>query len=300
MSLGSFFLKLQQTFEHGLTVAYYRDIVRPKILETKPISETTDDSCELHVMTSMRDWLNLMWSLKSFYVYSKRQYALCIHDDGSLTPEVLDTFRHHFPNARVIERKKADPIIFEQLRDFPQCLEFRKSNHLSPKVFDFRAYLNSDRMLLFDSDLIFFAEPKALLERIENPDYQLNSVNGDVSSAYTVSPAVVKEKAGFDLIERFNSGLGLIHRESLNLNWIEEFLQLPDIVGHFWRIEQTLYALCSCKFGAELLPPDYDVHLDGDRGNSASRHYVGAIRHLMYGEGIRHLCKNNFLKNLSV
>lgn len=299
MSLGSLYLKFRQKYEHGLTVAYYRDTVRPKILQTKPIEDTTDDLCELHVMTSMRDWLNLMWSLKSFYFYSNRKYALCIHDDGSLTPEVLATFQSHFPKARVIKRSDADAIVLDQLNDFPNCLEFRKSNHLSPKVFDFRAYLNSERMLLFDSDLIFFAEPKALLERIENPDYHLNSVNGDVGSAYTVSPAVVKEKAGFDLIERFNSGLGLIHRESLNLNWIEEFLQLPDIFGHFWRIEQTLYALCSCKFGAELLPPDYDVHLEGDRGSSASRHYVGAIRHLMYGEGMRELTKQGFLRQLS-
>lgn len=299
MSLGSSYLEFRQKYEHGLTVAYYRDAIRPKILQTKPIEDITDDSCELHVMTSMRDWLNLMWSLKSFYFYSNRKYALCIHDDGSLTPEVLATFQSHFPKARVIKRSDADAIVLDQLNDLPNCLEFRKSNHLSPKVFDFRAYLNSERMLLFDSDLIFFAEPKALLERIENPDYQLNSVNGDVGSAYTVSPAVVKEKAGFDLIERFNSGLGLIHRESLNLNWIEEFLQLPDIVGHFWRIEQTLYALCSCKFGAELLPPDYDVHLEGDRGNSASRHYVGAIRHLMYGEGMKELTKQGFLRQLS-
>ena len=154
-------------------------------------------------------------------------------------------------------------------------------------------------MLLFDSDLIFFDEPKVLLERIEDPDYKLNSVNGDVSSAYTVSPAVVKAEAGFDLIARFNSGLGLIHKESLNLDWIESFLQLPDVIGHFWRIEQTMYALCSSKFGTELLPSDYDVHLEGDRGTSAIRHYVGAIRHLMYGEGMKQLVKQGFLQQLA-
>ncbi|AFY37242.1 hypothetical protein Lepto7376_0847 [[Leptolyngbya] sp. PCC 7376] len=298
MSLGSLRLKFQEKFGHGLSVAYYRDIVRPKILGTRPITETTDTSCELHVMTSQRDWLNLMWSIKSFYVYSGRQYGLCIHDDGSLTSEMLAAFCYHFPNARVIERHEADAFVLPQLKDYPNCLKFRETNHLSPKVFDFRAYLNADRMLLFDSDLIFFAEPKELLERIENPEYKLNSVNGDVSNAYTIDPAVVKEKAGFEVINRFNSGLGLIHKESLNLDWLEEFLQLPDAIGHFWRIEQTMYALCSSKFGTELLPKTYDVHLEGDRGQDASRHYVGAIRHLMYSEGIKQLAKQGFLQQL--
>lgn len=298
MSLGSFLLQIRQKFEHGIPVAYYRDIIRPKILETNPIPRTDDYSCELHVMTSERDWLNLMWSLKSFYVYSKRHYALCIHDDGSLAPEVLETFRYHFPQARIIERKDADKLVLDELKDYPHCLHFRQTNHLSPKVFDFRAYLNSDRMLLFDSDLIFFSEPTILLERIENSEYKLNSTNGDVNSAYTVDPDVVKSQAGFEMIERFNSGLGLIHKESLNLDWIESFLQLPDALGHFWRIEQTMYALCSSKFGTELLPSDYDVHLEGDRGQSAVRHYVGAIRHLMYGEGIKALQKQGFYREL--
>ena len=144
-------------------------------------------------------------------------------------------------------------------------------------------------MLLLDSDVLFFDEPVELLRRIEDPDYRMNSVNADIQSAYTVDPAVVLERCGVTLIPRFNSGLGVIHRDSLNYDWIEEFLGLPDIVGHFWRIEQTLYALCSSRCGGELLPPDYDVFLEGSLGSRQSRHYVGAIRHLMYREGIRTL-----------
>jgi hypothetical protein len=242
--------------------------------------------------------MNLVWSLKSFYFYSQRDYALCIHEDGGLTEENINSLKTHFPNARIIRRKVADQEVMESLKDYPRCLEFRQKNLLSLKVFDFRHYLESDRMFLFDSDLIFFSEPKELLERIENPNYLLNTVNGDVASAYTVEPAVVKQQLGFELIERFNSGFGLIHKESLNLDWLEEFLGLPDVIGHFWRIEQTMYALCSSKFGTELLPPDYDVHLEGDRGDSAMRHYVGAIRHLMYGEGMGQLAKQGFLKQL--
>jgi hypothetical protein len=44
------------------------------------------------------------------------------------------------------------------------------------------------------------------------------------------------------------------------------------------------------------LPPAYDVHLDAGVPPRIFRHYVGAIRHLMYGEGIAHLVQDRFLE----
>ena len=151
-------------------------------------------------------------------------------------------------------------------------------------------------MLLLDSDVLFFREPTELLKRIENPNYHLNTVNRDVSDAATVNADIVREQCGIELMPRFNSGLGLIFGESLDLDWIEEFLGLPGILGHFWRIEQTLYALCSSRWGCELLPSDYDVRLDASVKDLPVRHYVGAIRHLMYREGIKQLVEQGFLK----
>jgi len=298
MSLGGLVLKFRQKYEHGLPTAYYRDVVRSRILATHPIIGTHDRTCEIHVLTSAKDWLNLVWTLKSFYKYSKRLYALCIHDDGTLTSDHLSSLHHHFPDAKIIDRPTADAKSIELLEPYPHCLEFRKTNPLSLKVFDFLAYLESDRMLLLDSDVLFFSEPTALLQRIEDSSYRFNSVNGDIKSCYTVDPSAVQDKCGFTVIERFNSGLGLIHKESLNLDWIEEFLQLPEIIGHFWLIEQTLYALCSSKFGVQLLPDPYNVRLDLGIQGSPSRHYVGKIRHLMYGEGISHLMNCRFLQEI--
>ena len=118
----------------------------------------------------------------------------------------------------------------------------------------------------------------------------------DCDSAYTVDTATVRARLGNELLARVNTGLGLIHRDSIKWEWIEEFLALPGLTeGHFWRIEQTLYALCSSRYGAELLPQEYTVNLEAGVPPRILRHYVGAIRHLMYGEGIAHLVKERFL-----
>lgn len=287
--LGKLLYQYKKRFGHGLTTAWYRDVVRKRILQTQPVVADDISVCEIHVLTSEADWLNLMWALKSFYHASGRGYGLCVHDDGSLNDAIRMTLRQHFPAARILDRAQAEGEVLESLADLPRCHEFRSTNHLAPKVFDFYHYLASERMLLLDSDVLFFAEPTELLRRIEDPHYTKNSVNCDVASAYTTTSQQVVEQFGFQLIERFNSGLGLIHKPSLNPHRVEQFLGLPEIVGHFWRIEQTLYALCSCQFGCELLPDCYSVFLNGAVGEKQSRHYVGPIRHLMYSEGISKL-----------
>jgi hypothetical protein len=288
---GAWWLKFRQTYGKGLTVARYRDRVRPRILQSSPCVGLTDSSAEVHVLTSSQDWLNLMWTLKSFYRVCGKPYRLVIHEDGSLGEEALGHIRRLFPDARLIARDNADTRVLASLADYPHSHEFRKTNALSLKVFDFRHFLDADRMILLDSDVLFYRRPDVLMNRIEDAAYDNNTVNGDVASVFTVESDLVRERFGFALPERFNSGLGLIHRDSLSVDWIEELLQLPGIIGHFWRIEQTLYALCSGRFGVELLPPEYDVYLDKGIGERPSRHYVGAIRHLMYSEGMARLVK---------
>src|SRR5690242_3715395 len=76
LSPGALWLRLNQKFEHGLRVAWYRDVVRQRILNTPPIEEASDHRFEIHVLTSRSDWLNLIWSLKSFYAASGKRYAL--------------------------------------------------------------------------------------------------------------------------------------------------------------------------------------------------------------------------------
>jgi hypothetical protein len=294
---GALRLRLRQTFQHGLRVAWYRDAVRPRILKSPPIADEPDRRFEIHVLTSRHDWLNLIWSLKSFYAASERRYALCIHEDGTLDASALSSLQRHFPIARIIRRHEADQRLARELAAFPRSSLFRKSNLLALKVFDFISFLQAERMVLFDSDLLFFDEPADYLSRLEDGNYRLNAFNADCESAYTVDADMVRTRLGFELLARVNSGFGVIHRDSMKLEWIEEFLAVPGLAdGHFWRIEQTLYALCGSRFGAELLPQAYDVRLEAGIPPRIFRHYVGAIRHLMYGEGIAHLVQDRFLE----
>lgn len=295
---GRLLYLLKTKFQSGPRVAYYRDFVRPWILHTAPFEHTDDPNCEIHVLTSADDWLNLLWTLKTFYYWSRRRFALCIHDDGTLNEKACAHLRAAFPAARLIRRAEADARVGPLLAAHPRSLAFRTANKLALKVFDFHAYLEAKRLLLLDSDILFFAAPAVLLARIADSSVQLNSLNKDWRDGYTVEVETVQPLLPFTFPPLINSGLGLIHRASIRLDLIEEFLALPRIMGHSHKIEQTLIALCSAKFGFQMLPEEYDVHLGPRRPTAPSRHYSGPVRHLMYGEGIRDLVQGGFLQAL--
>ena len=297
MSFGTLLLHFQRKYKHGLTVAHYRDRVRPRILQAPPILDIGNDSAaEIHVLSSNQDLPNLLWTLYSFYHYSNKRYGLVVHDDGTFTPHDIFTLHHHFPGALVIERTKADAEVLPWLDDFPRCQIIRKLKIISAKEFDFVFYQNGDRTLVLDSDLLFFKRPDVLLEKIENPAYRLNVFNRDSSHALSLSTERLEELFGIRVLERYNSGLGLTHRGSILRESVEAFLGETEVLNHPWRFEQTLHALCSCRFGAELLSPEYDVIIDGAIGDRPVRHYVGEIRHLMYNQGMRRLVENGFLR----
>lgn len=289
---GRLLYLLKQKYGDGWAVTYYRDAIRPRILAT-PSIRTPDETCEIHVLTSQGDWLNLLWALKSFYLHSGRSYALCIHDDGTLPAEACLALRVAFPDARLISRDEADRRLQPLLADCPRSSELRAVNTLALKVFDFAAFLEGQRMMIMDSDILFFSKPEALLTALEG--CSVNTLNQDWRYGYTIGPETIAGLA-FHLPPLINSGLGLIHRESIRFDWIEEFLGLPDILSHPHQIEQTLIALCSARFGFAMLPPDYDVHTGPMRAGDPCRHYAGPTRPLLYREGMRTLCECGFLK----
>ena len=286
-----YLLKLK--FGDGLRVAWYRDVVRPRILSTPPVY-TPDGRCEIHVLTSEADWLNLLWALKSFYRVAGPRYGLCIHDDGTLGAGARAALREAFPAARLITRAESDARVNALLAPFPRCLALRRTNTLAHKVLDFPAFLASERMMILDSDVLFFAAPARLLEILETSPR--NSLNRDWRDGYTIDLATLGPQLDFILPPLINSGLGLLHRASLRYDWMEEFLALPGILSHHHQIEQTLFALCSARFGYEMLPAEYDVHVGPRARGIPSRHYTGPIRHLMYGEGVRDLVRAGFLE----
>ena len=297
MRPGVLLYKFRQLFQGGLKASWYREVVRPRILRTPSILLPEDSDYEVHALTSIYDWQNLLWALKSFYHYSGQLPALCIHEDGTLTDEVRDILQTHFVGARLITREQSDREVLASLADYPACHKFRSENNLSIKLFNLMHYARTSRVLLVDSDVLFYEKPIALLEALADESTP-NRFNQDIQDVYTCDRQDLVDGFGLDVARRFNSGLCVFQTDSLNLEQIEHYLASELLDGYFWRIEQTLFCLCSSRYGCEPLPDNYDVVLDWGLTDKPVKHYVGKIRQMMYAEGIQHLHQNGFLTEL--
>lgn len=291
MTPGRALYVYKRKFGHGFKTAWLRDVFRKRILSSAPATYPEEAGSEIHVLTCQYDWLNLIWTLKSLFTLTDCRFPLVIHEDGSLNDEQVGHLRRIFPQARIVRRPEADRSLSRVLDDFPQTKKWRDWNPLALKVVDFAHYLSAPRLFLLDSDILFFSNPKALLDRHRDQNYKLNSLNKDWRYGYSVQmdQKEVKELP-FPFPELINSGLGLIHKGVVTLQKVEYYLGFENIFSHKHRTEQTLIALCCAEAGFEFLPSEYDVTLE-EKTPLASpvRHYVGEVRHLMYREGMSRL-----------
>jgi hypothetical protein len=278
-------ISLPRAWNQHVRARYYRRVVRRRILGTAPVRGATDSTCEVHCLTSARDWLDLVWALKSFYVLGGLRFRLCIHDDGTLSPDAIAALRSQFPDSRIIARRAAHVVVSERLRGYPGCRVLRELNVLALKAFDFPVFLESDRMLVIDSDILCFRSPDVLLNRILDSSYENTTFNKDWGDGYSVDSATASGLVGFTLHPFVNSGLGLAHRDTYQFTCFEEWLHLPGILSHTHRIEQTLVGLACSRAGHEFLPSEYDVSLDPPGDNPVVKHYTGPIRSLLYSDG---------------
>jgi hypothetical protein len=276
--------------------------LRPAILHTRPVPcEPPGASWEVHVLTSAQDFLDAVWAIKSLWWAGRQSFALCVHDDGTLDRGAFEQLRHHFPGARVIPRAQADADLASVLETTPVSRALRAYYTPYLKIFDFRHYLSSARMLVLDSDVLFFSEPSTLLRHLVDPS-KPNTANRDIATAYTISTEAASKLLGVPCVERFNSGLAAIDRRSLDLRAIEELAATPrllDRANYLYVLEQTLYAMLSSRFGVELLPEPYDMSRSKRPDAGPCKHYPGRFRHLMYGEGMWHLARKGLLLELA-
>lgn len=294
MALLSSLIGILHKVEHrkklGLKGTLSYDRLRHQILTASPTPKLDDDAAEVHVITSKTDWLNALWGLFSFYRLSGERYRLCVHEDGSLEEAEFNAIRRIFPGCRIISEKEAQATVIPWLKNFPRCQLMRKLRFISQKEFDFNYYLEAEIGILFDSDLLFFRRPDFVCDELIKDRRAGNWVNRDVEPGLSIPSPDIERKFGFSVPSLYNTGWGTWHRGSIRNEDLEGFLEDFQVLDHPWRFEQTLHALSSGKtVGAYLLPEEYDVYWGPIKEKPVMRHYVGAIRHLMYSEGIRRL-----------
>ncbi len=286
---------------------YYREIYRRKILSTEPVVCDSNGDFEIHILTSKKDFLNAVWCLKTFYYYSRTRPQLVIHEDGTLDASDIKSGFKHFPNCGIIRRSDADRDLQHFLAGFKYSRKnrLRKDFYCAIKLFDVFYYAQAERLLLLDSDILFFRNPTEIIENIQADKPFFNS---DYQDAYSKPPRVLGKILGIEITPKINAGLMFLRKEHYvsNLDVIEYYFEkMEEIAGDIDinRHEQTLHAILLSKCGAVRLSQNYQIsrrHAISDK--TVSHHFVAdgsGSRIDFYREGLRYHRSKGFLKRFN-
>ena len=292
ISPGRIWWHVRRDVKRGWAASYQDYRIRPLITKWNwPFWNEAPMPVPVHVLTGEKDWLLCAWMLASFFHYTEQTWNVVIHDDGTLTEDIRRELGALFKTARIIPRPQADATLEKTLQPLPFAYEYRGMHPLALKVFDMAYYCDGDRFIILDSDVLFFNYPREIMDWAGTGAKEC-WFNEDVADASLITESNALDDLNVKLWPRVNSGLCLIAKEAIDLEFCDRALGETSILkGHLWRVEQTLFALCASRFGkGGLLPKTYEVSLGKHSSEECvARHYVGAVRDRFFGEGLKRL-----------
>jgi hypothetical protein len=173
------------------------------------------------------------------------------------------------------------------MKGLPRLAAARRGSPIMLKLTDFPILATGATVLVVDSDVLFFAEPKELLDRCRAADGYV--FQRDPESNYNITKTDAKTRFGIDLAPRLNTGIFSFPSELPDLQAFERYLGDADVARPNGFIEQTLYGMHASEIGkVELLPESYlvDLRPDLDYARLVARHYAGPSRPLLTSEGM--------------
>lgn len=254
----------------------------------RPINEA-DPSVSVHLLVSSKTWHAGVLAAISFEFFTQRRWNLFFHEDGSVDEPARKKIERVLPGVHFISRTDSENVMKQRLQAYPNCQALRQSHNLFLKFFDLPAFAPGTRMILLDSDVIFFKKPKEILNWVDSRSQEC-WYNEDTKEKYCIPRYEIEPLLRIKLWSKFNSGLILIPLAAISLPLAEDFLRIFKTKAHHPQFfEQTLYALMASVWNqGGALPRTYEISWGLLRKRkSICRHYVGAFKHdLLYIEGV--------------
>lgn len=242
------------------------------------------------MLVSSKTWHAGILAAASFEFHTNRRWDFYIHEDGSVSSAQRRQIETFLPGIRFVPRSEADERAARLLAPHPHCLANRQKHNLFLKFFDALTFVEEERFLVLDSDVLFFRTPAEILAWADSNAITCH-YNEDTREKYCIPREDIEAALRVTLLPRFNSGLVLMQRKAMDPSLAERLLTAFEVSAHAPQFfEQTLYALMATTNpgGAQALPRTYNISWGyfRERG-SICRHYVGKFKHdLLYIEGV--------------
>ena len=287
------FVAFRHLQHEGFGNAWRRWRLWIKVLDLPPVQTddvSADASVEVHLVCCLKDYLCALWALKTFYFTAGVSYPLIVHLNGTMTTRALSRLRTHLPNARIVEQRAIEGIVTDWLvnNNCPRLQQVRSKNGFMLKLVDVNLLSEAPRLLVLDSDVLFFRRPDELLSAVKSAQDGM-LFQRDAGSTYNLTLDEARTQLGINLAPRVNTGIMLFAKNAVDLCRCETLLEHPAVARQTGWIEQTLYALVASESDSvRYLSGDYLVSLE-PKENLASlvaRHYAGPSRRYLTENGL--------------
>jgi hypothetical protein len=241
----------------------------------------SEPETEVHFLICHRDAKMAGHCLESLFKYSKSPLRFTIHDDGSLTEEDYRIILEKGEKTKIISRTESDECMEENLKNYPNCYQYRKEHIYGLKLLDI-AVMSQNDFGYCDSDILFlrpfdnlFKWPEAKASAIFMQDY---------SSNYSMLPWTLIGSDKPKLASKVNAGLIFFRKDSYDLDFIEWFLKNKNFRHKVGWLEQTCWAALGHHVGCRQWNPEQIVLMrpwTEDSSQLVAGHFVKESRYRM-------------------
>lgn len=285
-------------FHNISSYLYHRFIVKSRVRSFFVTSKATaPQNYSIHYLCSHEDLDMLLWSLASWYMVVPDSGKVYIHEDGTFTEKDRKFINSLLPTAQILDRFSIKEKVLDLLKQYPETYNFRKEDSkyiFGIKLVDPYLISNSSKLLIFDTDILWFKKPKEIFELLSNqvPFF----LRGKNKMDYKFEDASELPEQ----INCANSGVVGFDKRSFHLEALEQFLKRNGRNNHSRVIEQAAYVYVLNQHSEVELLNNQNYQIKGGViDQTIVKHYTGPRRELFWAEGVRLLNRSLNMRKTS-
>ncbi|MCF3648687.1 hypothetical protein [Synoicihabitans lomoniglobus] len=253
------------------------------IAKLPTVSSAAGTPLEVHLLTGRNFAYQSAFCLYTLARHCPCPIAVNLYDDGTLHSESIDSLQRIFPDLvlhahqTLVERRNE----FLPREQFPVlCERWENYPHIR-KIIDVHLARVGPRLVL-DSDLLFWREPRFLLDWARSSGPPLHAI--DAQENYGYPRGLMEELTGAPIGDRVNVGVCAIRSEQIDWEFLEyASRRMTELHGTNYYLEQALFAMLVAREGPAAIAPATDyITMPSSREiahpTAAMHHYVDLSR----------------------
>lgn len=217
-----------------------------------PVKSQTDGS-PIYFLTGKKYLYQTLFCIQSLVKVTDKKFRFVLIDDGTFDEEITTKIAQLLPHADIITAAIINKNLYKVLpeNEFPILHQKRKEYPHIKKLTDIHTIPGTWKLVL-DSDMLFWNEPKQIIDWLNNPSAPLHMT--DCERSYGYSENLMEKLKGHKIPDLINVGVLGLNSEAINWKDLEHWISvLEKQEGKTYYLEQALSAMLIADLHAEAL-----------------------------------------------